>query len=740
MEIEKHIKHAQAIFIDNKDFDTERIEFINNLETCDLLAVPGSGKTTALLAKLYCLSQNLPFSDNSGILILSHTNQAVDEIENKLKRDCPKLFDYPNFSGTVQSFVNRFLANQACFEKHGSYIRKNDDDLIHDIILKRLKLKKGKAYWFLLNIIKAKFNKIEISYLAGKGLENVDQYLKKLINLKIINNKKEFKFDYDLITSSDLSFVERKVLFDFNNYLKGECENDSNWLDVIKTIRYNEDKDSFSSIKFKNDLKIITDSGKELKEIFDELRINGNLRYYDSFQLGSVFLKENPVAKEILQKRFKYVFIDEMQDLEELQIKIIDDIFLSNGAKTIIQRIGDINQSIYSGGKEVKVECDWKPRNVKYLNNSYRLTKETASLVNGFTLDPQIDENLNARFVVKGLNILQKKIKPHLILFDKNTTGEEIHKKFENLIYEHKLNEDVKNLKNGFKIIGWSTIWKEDENGTDKIRLKDLFINYSKESRAKKENFDCLKKHLHLFDQNKQTLESARKSILNALVRILSIESIHKDKLTFRYYRKSTLMEFIKNKGEKEYDDFKQKIFIWSFNLATKKDYKNVYDELRLFIESEFIKWNWNDDENYNSRTIEKSKDFIESKHYEFSQIKLDTSGIIKEKKDFEIEINSVHSVKGQTHCATMYIETAYKTPVYETNKLFRQTKKNPLFFINHDCNKPTGKEALKMMYVGFSRPTHLLCFAVLEENVKKDLDELARCGWKIEYDLINKN
>lgn len=51
--------------------------------------------------------------------------------------------------------------------------------------------------------------------------------------------------------------------------------------------------------------------------------------------------------------------------------------------------------------------------------------------------------------------------------------------------------------------------------------------------------------------------------------------------------------------------------------------------------------------------------------------------------------------------------------------------------FQNHDCNKPTGKEAIKMMYVGFSRPTHLLCFAVLKENVINDKDKFVNAGWK---------
>ena len=127
---DEHIKEAEELLINGNKFDTvERIPFIKNLDSCDLLAVPGSGKTTALLAKLYCLSKHLPFKDGSGILVLSHTNAAVNEIENKLKKVVPSLFEYPNFVGTIQSFVNKFLANPACFEKYGSYISAVDDDI-----------------------------------------------------------------------------------------------------------------------------------------------------------------------------------------------------------------------------------------------------------------------------------------------------------------------------------------------------------------------------------------------------------------------------------------------------------------------------------------------------------------------------------------------------------------------------------------------------------------------------------
>jgi hypothetical protein len=41
-------------------------------------------------------------------------------------------------------------------------------------------------------------------------------------------------------------------------------------------------------------------------------------------------------------------------------------------------------------------------------------------------------------------------------------------------------------------------------------------------------------------------------------------------------------------------------------------------------------------------------------------------------------------------------------------------------------------KQSLKMAYVGFSRPTHLLCFAVHEKRFNNYLKDINRDKWKI--------
>ncbi len=77
------IAYAESILLQGDVFDKQRRDFIKDLTTLDVQAVPGSGKTTALLAKLLILERKLPLEASRGILILSHTNSAVDEIKEK---------------------------------------------------------------------------------------------------------------------------------------------------------------------------------------------------------------------------------------------------------------------------------------------------------------------------------------------------------------------------------------------------------------------------------------------------------------------------------------------------------------------------------------------------------------------------------------------------------------------------------------------------------------------------------
>lgn len=77
----------------------------------DFNAVPGSGKTSLLAAKLLLLAKKWPHA-RRGICVLSHTNVARDEIAQRLagSAEGAQLLSYPHFVGTIHAFVNQFFA------------------------------------------------------------------------------------------------------------------------------------------------------------------------------------------------------------------------------------------------------------------------------------------------------------------------------------------------------------------------------------------------------------------------------------------------------------------------------------------------------------------------------------------------------------------------------------------------------------------------------------------------------
>ena len=91
-------------------FDESRRNVIKNLDTIDIQAFPGGGKTTILVAKLAILAKKWPYS-HKGICVLSHTNVAREEIEERLglTEIGRKLLSYPHYIGTLHSFFNTFI-------------------------------------------------------------------------------------------------------------------------------------------------------------------------------------------------------------------------------------------------------------------------------------------------------------------------------------------------------------------------------------------------------------------------------------------------------------------------------------------------------------------------------------------------------------------------------------------------------------------------------------------------------
>ncbi len=646
---DEEIQYAEKLLLPaGKTFEPEHIDFIRNFNTIDLQAVPGSGKTTALLAKLVILENKLPFSDGSGILVLSHTNAAIDEIKEKLQKHCPRLFSYPNFIGTIQGFVDEFLAIPFYVSKFKKKPNRIDHEIYNEIATKR-------------------YNSFPNS--AAKNWLNRQHDPESLF--------KNFRFDINL---------------NLTNGINGNI--------VLRSDSNSQTYKAFKTIK----LQILK---------------SGVLNYDDAYFLAELYLKEIPSIKTILQKRFSFVFVDEMQDMDTHQYNLLEKIFYDEGNSiSKIQRIGDRNQAIYNSLSNIKTNEVWQLRvnsdSVLNLSGSQRLSKNIADVVKKFALYNDND------FDIVGKN--ECAIKPHILVFENNTIRNII-PRFAQIVRENNLVNSEKPI----KVVCWNTDWKDYEtsrNDISKLRLEDYYNGFKKEKSKPKQDYDNLKSYL-LYYEKKRTLDPIRKNILNAFLKILRLENINT--IDGRPYTKKKLIDFIREKDIQKYDELNLNLYNWSIGIIKGKT-DQVVVEINEYIPVLLEIFD---------KVISLSLDFINHESAETSIENTDTltqtNYYIEE--GLEIEITSVHAVKGQTHCATLYLESYFQQDGRGANAKSYESQRLKEQFLGIHIQSEVGdrvKQSAKMAYVGFSRPTDLLCVAIHKNRFDSYLSSIDRNLWKI--------
>lgn len=656
--LEAHIREAEQLLLRGQGtFDEERLDFIKNLDSIDLLAVPGSGKTTALNAKLYCISKQLPLTNGSGVLVLSHTNAAIDEIKHNLSSTCIDLFDYPNFVGTIQDFVDSFLALPYYYGLYNKKVECVDDDRFFEEWDKILKSRAAQR--FAGEIASTPF-------LPHLNFDENGDYLSETVN----GNRVQFG-DYRCWSKLEEGERERK-------------------------------RDAYYSF---------------LLQIKQRIIEKGILHYDDCYYLANKCISTYPEVINVIRKRFKYVFVDEAQDMSDYQLEIIDKIF--HHQDIILQRIGDPNQSIYSSNGE---DCEWIPRNPIFIHNSLRLNPTIGRVVNRFVLDRRNNGDGIPAFVVNGCREIGIDIPPVMILYDEPRENQ-LKQTFKNLIAQYNLS-NVPQSKYGFHIVGWNGVPSKTQ-GTK--RLQDIFPEYKKDIAKQKQTYNSLSEYINSYGINTD-FKTAKKICLLAICRASAMASIRNQE--GRNLNVTTLKSFIETKNDNNGILLESKI-LQCCKFLTKGDKLNAYNCIKGLLTESFLRL-------FGVEVTDSVHTFLGENYVPiFVQ-----EGNHEEEDD--IIIGTVHSVKGMTHCATMYVET-YNNRKYESQRLLHieahgrrpyriEERKSALWTenMNYILDK-TLKQTIKMMYVGFSRPTHLLCYASdISRWNPEDIHSMEIAGWRI--------
>lgn len=601
-------------------FANDAKEVIRYWKSVDVAACPGSGKTTVLLAKLKLLADRMPLKKGSGVCVLSHTNVAVNEIKTKLSNYADLLMSYPNYVGTIQSFIDQFVTKSYLKQKTDASIQVVEDSVYAQHLYKLL--------W------------------KDRSQNSPYQKIRYFIKFNVKNGSGQY--------DNEISYME-------NLYQKDGA------LYVSKQKKPLAGADSLSA--------------KQYETAIQELLVSeGLIRYKDAYQYAVESISElSTEYTELFSRRFQYVFIDEYQDCNQMQRDALDKLFNQN--ECCVFHIGDSDQAIYNS-ENSEIE-DWKPgTSCLSMASSNRYGQEIADILTNLRTDKKV---INASLGETGYI-------PTVIIFDDASIDKVVGK------YILALDENGLYDPNGiYKIIG--AVKKRDLAG---LKIGDYWAEYDDRNNLKSEY-----NYWNYVRRISEGLSEGKLYYVEGQFRSLLCKILHyagvKNKISGREYTSKTIKRRIDEEHSEQYrNDWIQITKLKSY------DVKSVDAAIRMLIRDLIDLKGKTEDDLFGlfPEYFMKEGDLEENKQGNHNFF-------IEPIRGRKIVIDTVHGVKGETHDATLYLETE-KSRSSDIRRIL------PYLGVGKKGSQAISEYSRKCVYVGMSRPRKLLCLAVRAETYEE--------------------
>ena len=486
-----------------------------------LRAGAGTGKTYVLVEKILDIMSNDSSITLEDFIVITFTNKAANELKEQILSQLYEKWQHSN-DPKIRKQIERYNLFEA--------------STIHSFCEKIIR-KYGN-----LKGIKSNF---KIASFTENNTLIISKILNSYRNTPTLSNIPEYKM-VDMIISFIKSVTNKGIEIDENFISKFK-------LDLHNNDFFNEFKKVFLEICFK--------SKNEINKLQREKNI---ISLNNLVPTANYLIQDKEIAKRI-KKIYKYIFIDEVQDIDTIQfdlIKSMSDI----GIKLFM--IGDEKQSIYAfRGADTN--------NINRINTLIGTNNKNNTLSINYRTDPALLEIINSifsskfRFQNKRLNFPSQNLiagkktdgcnNPFEVVFDKPISEiindvvsySKIHNKnigFGDIAVLCRRNHDLemigKNLKSAHipvEVIGGSGFFKKLEI-IDTFKILNAVI-YKNVININEAEFTCY------FRSLTQSSDSTPfKDFINeigAVCRVLSIESI----LEFIYDR-SHIFDYLRTKNQ----------------------------------------------------------------------------------------------------------------------------------------------------------------------------------------------
>lgn len=467
---------------------------------------------------------------------------------------------------------------------------------------------------------------------------------------------------------------------------------------------------------------------------------DGCFFYRDVFSFARKSLFENDSLVLALQRRFPCVFLDEMQDTQKFQDDILCEIFPVENPSICVQRFGDPDQAIFYGIGSEEPNKSFNRKSLEdmdfVIDKSHRFTENIAKKIaklslNSIPLETEISkENLAKR---KQLQADGDEFENTILVFN-HYNIQSVIPAFLKIVLQQFSENYILSSDFTVKVIGavGNEITKDSQ-----LKIGHYCPNFDKKKLNQNFQGETLIEAVRYYRQRTDIdWAGSYNLLLDCIVRFLRSANIRDS--DDKYFNATTLRKHLIQ--SQNWNDFCKLFYLW-LNPAYELD-QDFWSESNRRLIAIFNLNNMSDQ-------IMTYLVFSEPHFHETEDNNLGDAGeitltmlpdnTIRYSSGLKVELSTIHGVKGETHDATLVLET--KNYTFDLKVMLPyMTRKLPTDEpSNNDLSETVrsrgaNEQFMRQFYVGMSRPKHLLCLAIHANHISETQErKLVDIGWKIQ-------
>ncbi len=467
-----------------------------------------------------------------------------------------------------------------------------------------------------------------------------------------------------------------------------------------------------------------TQTYQALRNACRESAQRGYFCHDEMFIWAHELIDKVPDVRVFLRRRFPLLFIDEVQDNSELQSKLLHRLFIEGTDAVIRQRFGDANQAIFQHAGQMEGAATDPfpvPAVLADIPNSFRFGQSIADLADPLALEPQ---GLQGKRPTAAGAETDTSGKHAIFLFD----DESVHRVLETYAaYLVGVFSEDELRKGTFTAVG--AVHRPGVNDNVPRTVGHYWSEYDHEiGRAEPQPKTFLQYVMagRRLSQTSGATHALVEKIAEAVIRFARIAKSDINpgsrKRKHRY-----VLELLNNTDgiRAIYIDLVRNLAVERTSL-TEREWEDKWRPVVMRIVegivgvqvvgnevNDFLKWGESEGAEGSKADRKRSDNF-----FRYPQ----------EKPAVAIRVGSIHSVKGETHTATLVFETFFRAHHLKAVKPWLLGKK-----AGGGGANTALQSRLKLHYVAMTRPTHLLCLAMRDDAfANKEIEQLKIQRWRV--------